>query len=470
MSKKSVGEVSLKVSAHVQDAINDFNRVDNSVRRSVSRMDAELGKFAKSTKEKFSGANIGKSILGGLGIGSGFAAVNTIMGAVTSYMQEQAQHAKSIEDSVKKQLDYTKQIVALRQTGEQKIATLEEERASLANRIAAAANKGRFSQTTMDGSFKATTRMVDRPLSDKERADLAALNTEYTKLTLAIETLKKTREDTGEAEKTKEIEAAYNDLGKRVSSYLSNSLLPMIKAEQAHREARGKEDAALEATAQKYRDMADPLSKYKKELEEIESIKSRLNAGQYGANVDRVRGEMVDSELKAFFGEMDTNGKMFRATEKLSDAAKDLGWSFSSAFEDAILEAGKLKDVVNGLIKDIARIALRSMITAPIGNWLGGMFANFGGARAGGGDVSNGSTYLVGEKGPELFTPKGSGTIIPNHKLGSAGRGDTFNATYNIGAGVTAQQLMPILAMHKRDVISTLADNKRRRSGAMAGA
>ena len=29
------------------------------------------------------------------------------------------------------------------------------------------------------------------------------------------------------------------------------------------------------------------------------------------------------------------------------------------------------------------------------------------------------STYLVGEKGPELFTPKGNGTIIPNTALQS---------------------------------------------------
>jgi phage-related minor tail protein len=40
------------------------------------------------------------------------------------------------------------------------------------------------------------------------------------------------------------------------------------------------------------------------------------------------------------------------------------------------------------------------------------------GTRASGGPVSAGGTYLVGEDGPELFTPKSSGAIIPN-----AGRG-----------------------------------------------
>lgn len=46
----------------------------------------------------------------------------------------------------------------------------------------------------------------------------------------------------------------------------------------------------------------------------------------------------------------------------------------------------------------------------------GGNFGHPG--RAGGGSVTGGSTYLVGERGPELFTAAASGTIIPNHALG----------------------------------------------------
>lgn len=38
-----------------------------------------------------------------------------------------------------------------------------------------------------------------------------------------------------------------------------------------------------------------------------------------------------------------------------------------------------------------------------------------------GGPVSAGQTYLVGERGPELFTPPTSGHIIPNHALAGAG-------------------------------------------------
>ena len=47
-------------------------------------------------------------------------------------------------------------------------------------------------------------------------------------------------------------------------------------------------------------------------------------------------------------------------------------------------------------------------------------------ARAAGGPVSAGQSYLVGERGPEVWTAKRSGTIIPNDKLGG-GRATTVH-------------------------------------------
>jgi hypothetical protein len=43
-----------------------------------------------------------------------------------------------------------------------------------------------------------------------------------------------------------------------------------------------------------------------------------------------------------------------------------------------------------------------------------------------GGPVMGGTTYLVGEQGPELFTPSSAGNITPNHALGGGG---TINIT-----------------------------------------
>jgi len=56
--------------------------------------------------------------------------------------------------------------------------------------------------------------------------------------------------------------------------------------------------------------------------------------------------------------------------------------------------------------------------------------AAFGGFRASGGSVNSGSSYMVGERGPELFVPGRSGTIVPNDKMG----GGTTNVVVNVDA------------------------------------
>lgn len=40
--------------------------------------------------------------------------------------------------------------------------------------------------------------------------------------------------------------------------------------------------------------------------------------------------------------------------------------------------------------------------------------------RAAGGPVKGGGSYIVGERGPEMFSPGVSGTITPNHALGGS--------------------------------------------------
>jgi lambda family phage tail tape measure protein len=58
----------------------------------------------------------------------------------------------------------------------------------------------------------------------------------------------------------------------------------------------------------------------------------------------------------------------------------------------------------------------------------------FGGGRAAGGPVTGGTTYLVGERGPELFMPGRNGTIVPNGAMGGT------NVTVNVDAGGSSVQ------------------------------
>lgn len=78
----------------------------------------------------------------------------------------------------------------------------------------------------------------------------------------------------------------------------------------------------------------------------------------------------------------------------------------------------------------------------PVTKTIGGVF---GGGRAAGGPVSAGTTYLVGENGPELFTSATSGTIIPNNRMGNSG--NTINITVNgaLDSEGTARTIVDIL-------------------------
>lgn len=101
------------------------------------------------------------------------------------------------------------------------------------------------------------------------------------------------------------------------------------------------------------------------------------------------------------------------------------------AFEDALagVVTGTVsakeafRDLANSIIADLIRIAVRASITGPIAallggsSPLGGMMA-FGGFRAAGGPVNANEAHVIGERGPEIFVPKVSGSVVPNHKIG----------------------------------------------------
>jgi len=91
---------------------------------------------------------------------------------------------------------------------------------------------------------------------------------------------------------------------------------------------------------------------------------------------------------------------------------------------------------------------------------LGTAGPNFG--LANGGTARAGKTHLVGERGPELFTPGVTGTVTPNHALG----GSTNNIVVNVdatgssvaGNGSEADQLGGLIASV---VQATIIDEQR---------
>ena len=143
-------------------------------------------------------------------------------------------------------------------------------------------------------------------------------------------------------------------------------------------------------------------------------------------------------EIAKMFVTMDESAKR---TQQVFDSVFG---NLSSAI-DNFVKTGKLsmKDLTRSIIQDLIAIQMKAAVMRFLGAAFGlatgpnpsndGWFANVYQAtgatgKATGGPVSAGSPYIVGERGPELFMPSGSGTIIPNNQMGM---GSTTNVTNN---------------------------------------
>lgn len=93
------------------------------------------------------------------------------------------------------------------------------------------------------------------------------------------------------------------------------------------------------------------------------------------------------------------------------------------------------------------------------GDWLP---KPLGGKREAGGPVIKGTSYIVGERGPEIFTPGASGSVSTNRDLTAMRSGGgsassvsanfniTFNVNGNMGAGNVEELRGPVLAIIKQ--------------------
>ena len=153
-------------------------------------------------------------------------------------------------------------------------------------------------------------------------------------------------------------------------------------------------------------------------------------------------------------------GKLNPLIAESRQLATDAGQAIAQGFEDAAISGGNLSEIIKGLAQDLLRLVFKQEITTPfaagITNFIAGM-------RAGGGPVGAGNAYIVGEKGPELFVPSSSGSIIPNGG-GSGGRsgGSSVNVTYNIASGVSRSDLAPILEQERKRLKAEIPDMVRR--------
>jgi hypothetical protein len=139
-----------------------------------------------------------------------------------------------------------------------------------------------------------------------------------------------------------------------------------------------------------------------------------------------------------------------KPVSELAKSMKQFAKSSAEAFGEWLIYGGSFRQMLKSIVQDLARMVFELLVIRNLMKIFGGFGGAFGGEagtasvgisgeesfaaggritpRGFGGAAFRGMPFLVGEKGPELFMPDTSGTIIPNHKLGF-GRG--------MGGGVT---------------------------------
>jgi len=437
---KSLPPVSAKVIADIEQFVSDFRRAENVARRTADNIDREVGELAKKVKSKMSLGDIGKDILRGAGLFGGFQIAQTAADLIVDHFREAADLAQKIEQSTARQLEYTRQMIALRETDDQRRIRLEAA-VTRAKRDLDEANAPKFRTNLVVGPLgDVVEERIPRAATQKEIAAANELAEAYQKASLALEEFKKAQSGKDEKQRLQELE---ND----VRSY-GRTLAANIKTEQENRKAQGASVEKLQDAANKYRDLAQPMRDYYRELDRITDLEMRkvmsadealaarkavADAFYKGApNHSGVSVERVD----------DTINTVDEDTKELANTARELGLTFSSAFEDAIVGGEKLSEVIRGLAQDVLRLFVRQTITTPVANWLTSAFS--AGMKLPG--FATGGDFTVGGGGgtdSQLVAFRATpGERVSVRTPGQAdGGGQVFNFNYSFGSGVTRQEL-----------------------------
>ena len=223
-----------------------------------------------------------------------------------------------------------------------------------------------------------------------------------------------------------------------------------------------------EALAQRVKDLQSSLmtedeirdNQYNKDLRDLDSyygsrvafdqeyFKTKLRLEERHARaVEAINQRNYDKQLNLFktgqFAQMDlaevSAGQQVKfALDAGSEVLGALAKNNKKAFElqKKVQIAQALMNVATGVTKAIAQGGIFGMLMA------GGIIAmgaaqiatiksqQYSGRRYGG-PVSNSDSYIVGENGPELFTPGATGRITPNEAMGG---NKPVNVTFNIDA------------------------------------
>ena len=265
-----------------------------------------------------------------------------------------------------------------------------------------------------------------------------------------------TKEKLEELDRDKELFAVRQKVSLSNDEILSKSQdLVKTKTEELDLQNRIKEEMAKGTNKELATSLAKINQIFDKEQEILQSKVDQSNLDIKNAEKDGITGDKlqrIKDIHEANTQELEKHNKLrgeaiklekdlALATDSLKTNFEIIGESIASGVSDNLTAAiqgtktlgDAAKSILNDLSSSLIRLGVNTLLSKIPG--FGGL--PILGTRSKGGPVRTGGSFVVGEKGPELFVPKRSGTIIPNDKL--AGGGNT-NISVNIDASGSSVQ------------------------------
>jgi hypothetical protein len=188
--------------------------------------------------------------------------------------------------------------------------------------------------------------------------------------------------------------------------------------------------------------------------------KRKLDFQQKVAEAEKQFRENQTTALKSytdgFISEMERQSNVM---EQLSDAGqRAFGYMTDAITTFAMTGKFNFKQFANSVIQDLVRIAAKQAIVFALKK-AASFFLPFPiPFFADGGNIGKNQPGIVGEKGPELFVPNQSGTIIPNDQLGRSGGMDSKEVTINFTVNAIDSASFADAMGEQRDLIVNIVN------------
>ena len=127
--------------------------------------------------------------------------------------------------------------------------------------------------------------------------------------------------------------------------------------------------------------------------------------------------ELKEKEVEAAVRGIAAVEEQLRQQEKINNLYKSIGQTIETGIVDAIQGAINGTKTLGDVARSVFSQIQRSLIQFGVNSLLTGLFPGSRLFRANGGPVSAGKSYMVGERGPEMFTPNTGGRITSNDDL-----------------------------------------------------